>query len=100
MKNITKEEEQKSSFNSMDIEKSLEYETNEGKVREKVTVNYSANKGNAIDNAVNTIKNSETVHKVVTTTKSATIKTAKITTMLVIIGFVLFILAIMAGIIQ
>jgi len=91
---------QDSNLKSVQIEKTLEYEVDEGKVQEKVTVNYNAHKGNVIDNAVNTIKTSETVHKVASTAKSAAVKTAKVAVTLGVVGFVLLILAVMAGIVH
>lgn len=99
MKDITKVENQDSSLKSVQVEKTVEYEADEGKIQEKVTVNYDA-KGNAIDNAINTIKTSEAVHNAVATAKSATVKTAKVAVTLGVIGFVLLILAVMAGIVQ
>jgi len=97
MKNLTKTKKQKNSPDSVKVENTIEYETDDGKVQEKISVNYKADKGNAIDNAVNTIKTSETVRKVASTAKSATVKTAKLAVTLGVIGFAIFILAIMAG---
>lgn len=53
----------KSSVASASVEKTLEYETGEGKVREKSTVDYNVDKGNAIDNIVNTVTESKSVQK-------------------------------------
>jgi hypothetical protein len=53
----------KSSAASASVEKTLEYETEEGKVREKSTMNYNVDKGNAIDNIVNTVIESKSVEK-------------------------------------
>lgn len=102
MKEITKTQhnKRKGSVESVQLEKTTEYETDDGKVQEKVSVNYKADKGNAIDNAIKTIKNSEAVHNVAATAKSATIKTFNITVTLAILGFVLLLLAVMAGIIH
>ena len=71
MKEIAEKEKQEASLKSIQVKKTLEYEVDEGTVQERVTVNYNADKGNAIDNAVNTIKTNETVHKVASTAKSA-----------------------------
>lgn len=53
----------KSSVASASVEKTLEYETEEGKVREKSTVDYNVDKGNAIDNIVNSVTESKSVQK-------------------------------------
>jgi len=53
----------KSSVASASVEKTLEYETEEGKVREKLTVDYNVDKGNAIDNIVNSVTESKSVQK-------------------------------------
>jgi hypothetical protein len=53
----------KSSVASASVEKTLEYETAEGKVSERSTVGYNVDKGNAIDNIVNTVTESKSVQK-------------------------------------
>jgi len=54
----------KSSVASASVEKTLEHETEEGKVREKTTMDYNVDKGNAIDNIVNSVTESKSVQKV------------------------------------
>lgn len=53
----------KNKVDSLSAEKTLEYETDEGTVKEKTTVSYKANNGNVIDNTVNTIAESKSVQK-------------------------------------
>lgn len=53
----------KSTVESASAEKTLEYETDQGTIKEKTTVNYKTDKGNIIDNAVNTITESKSVQK-------------------------------------
>ena len=100
MKDIAKVKNQKGNLKSVQVENTIEYETDDGKVQEKISVNYKADKGNAIDNAVNTMRTSETVHKVASTAKSATVKTAKLAVTLGVIGFVILVLAVMAGVVH
>lgn len=53
----------KSSVESASSEKTVEYDTDEGNVKEKTTVTYKVDQGNAIDNVVNTVTESKSVQK-------------------------------------
>ena len=53
----------KNSIESATIEKTMEYDTDEGTIKEKASVTYKVDKGNAIDNAVNTLTESKSVQK-------------------------------------
>lgn len=53
----------KSKVESASAEKTIEFETEEGTVKEKTTVNYKIDQGNRIDNVVSTVAESKSVQK-------------------------------------
>ncbi len=82
------------------LEKTVEYNTDEGIVKEKTTLNYKRDSGNVIDKTINEVKSSEYVKKAGSTAKSAATTVVKMSITLGIIGFALFILAIMGGVVK
>lgn len=88
------------SIESAVVEKTIKYETDEGKVKEKTSVTYKADNGNVIDNTVNTIKGSESVQKATVSVKSGITTLIKLSITLGIIGFVLLLIGVMTGIIN
>lgn len=82
------------------LEKTVSYETDEGVVTEKTTLNYKHNSGNVIDNTLNEVRSSEYVKKAGSSAKSAFSTLVKLSLTIGVIGFILFILAIMGGLIQ
>jgi hypothetical protein len=82
------------------LEKTVTYETGDGAVTEKTTLNYKHDSGNVIDNAINQVRSSEHVKNTGDSAKSAFFTLVKFSLIIGGIGFVLFILAIMGGLIS
>lgn len=81
------------------LEKSLSYETEQGVITEKTTLSYKRDSGNAIDKTINEIRESEYIKKAGNSAKSTFLGTLKLSLVLGVAGFVIFIIAIMAGLI-
>lgn len=82
------------------LEKTIAYETEQGVVTEKTTLNFKHDSGNVIDKTINEVRSSEYVKKAGSTTKNAFSAILKLALTLGVIGFVLLILAVMAGVIS
>lgn len=82
------------------IEKSVSYETEEGLVTEKTTLNYKHDSGNVIDKTIDEVRGSEYIKKAGSSAKSAFFTLVKLMLILGVVGFISFIVAIMVGVIQ
>lgn len=80
------------------LEKTVTYETDEGAVTEKISLNYKY--GNFIDKAINEVKGSEYIKKAGDTAKTTLRGFAKFLFVFGIIAAILFVLAIMGGVVQ
>lgn len=82
------------------LEKTIEYETDEGVVKEKTTLNYKRDSGNVIDKTINEVRGSDYISKAGDSIKSTFSTLLKLSITFGVIGFALFILGIMSGAIQ
>jgi hypothetical protein len=83
-------------LDSASLEKTVAYETDEGLVTEKTTLNYKDDSSNVIDNAINQVRSSEYVKNAGSSAKSAFSTLVKFG----IIGFILLILLVALGIVS
>lgn len=90
----------RSAVESASAERTIEYETNEGVIKEKTTVNYKVDSGNVIDKTIEEVRNSEYIKKAGSTAKTAASVLIKISITFAIIGAVLFFVGVLSGIIH
>lgn len=82
------------------LERTVSYENSEGVVTEKTSLNYKNDSGNVIDNAVNEVRNSEYIKKAGNSAKNVFSSLVKLVLTVGILGFIIFIVAIMLGAVQ
>jgi len=90
----------RSAVESASAERTVEYESNEGVVKEKTTVNYKVDSGNVIDKTIEEVRNSEYIKKAGSTAKKGASALVKISITFAIIGTVLFFAGVLSGIIH